>query len=60
MLNTDAHLKSSLFGSNSMTLIIKDKKILLGKLGKVFFVDWDHLRERDRNISILLLGEKNG
>lgn len=60
MLNTDAHLKSSLFGSNSMTLIIKDKKILLGKLGKVFFVDWDQLRERNRNINIILMGEKNG
>ena len=46
--------------SKIFTIIIKDKKILLGKLGKVFFVDWDHLRERNRNISILLLGEKNG
>lgn len=59
MLNTDAHLKSSMFGSNSITLIIKDKDILLGKFGRVFFVDWDILRERNRQINIMLLGENH-
>lgn len=57
MLNTDAHLKSSIYGTNSMTLIIKDGELMLGSLGRVYFVDWDQLRERTRVINILIMGE---
>lgn len=57
MLNTDAHLKSSLYGTPSITVIIKDQQLLLGSLGRVFFVDWDTLRKRERTVNLLLLGE---
>ena len=57
MLNTDAHLKSSVFGTHSETLIIKDGQLLCGSLGKVYFVDWDQLRERDRTVNVLVMGE---
>ncbi|MCO6549216.1 MAG: YjbQ family protein [Gilliamella sp.] len=56
MLNTDAHIKSSLFGSFSIVLIIKNGKPLMGELGRVYFVDWDALRERTRNVNFMLMG----
>ena len=58
MLNTDAHIRSSIFGSPSLTFIVKDKKIQMGSLGKVYFVDWDQLRERDRTIQVMIMGEQ--
>ncbi|AMB99897.1 secondary thiamine-phosphate synthase [Aerococcus urinaehominis] len=58
MLNTDAHIRSSIFGSNSMTLIIKDSKLLIGELGRVYFVDWDQLRARTRTINFLVMGNE--
>lgn len=57
MLNTDAHIRSSLFGSPSLTFIIHDGKLLLGTLGRIYFVDWDQLRERKRTIHIMILGK---
>ena len=57
MLNTDAHIRSSVFGSPSLTFIIRDGNILLGTLGRVYFVDWDQLRERTRIINVMILGE---
>lgn len=57
MLNTDAHLRASIYGSNSLTFIIKEGKLMTGKLGEVFFVDWDQLRQRQRTVNVLLLGE---
>lgn len=57
MLNTDAHLKASMYGTNSMTLIIKDEKLVLGTMGRVYFVDWDTLRERNRKVNIFAMGE---
>lgn len=56
MLNTDAHLKASLYGSNSMTLIIKEGKVQFGTMGRVYFVDWDTLRERDRKVNLFAMG----
>ena len=56
MLNTDAHIKSSLFGHFSIVLIIKDGQPLLGQLGRIYFVDWDALRERKRNVNFMLMG----
>lgn len=58
MLNTDAHIRSSIFGSNSMTIIIKNNKLLTGNLGRVYFVDWDQLRERSRTVNFLIMGEE--
>lgn len=57
MLNTDAHLRSSIYGSNSLSFILKEGKLLLGELGRVYFVDWDQLRERNRTINIMVMGQ---
>ena len=57
MLNTDAHLRSSIYGTNSMTLIVQEGKLLLGEMGRVYFVDWDQLRERTRTINLMIMGE---
>lgn len=57
MLNTDAHIKSSIFGNNSLTFIIENGEIKLGSLGKIYFVDWDQLRKRKRTINVLVMGE---
>lgn len=57
MLNTDAHIKSSIFGTNTINFILKDSEILLGSLGKIYFVDWDQLRERKRTIYVMVMGE---
>lgn len=57
MLNTDAHIRSSIFGSPSLTFIIRDGELLLGTLGRIYFVDWDQLRERKRTIHVMILGE---
>ena len=57
MLKRDAHVTSSMFGSPSSTFIVKDGEIQLGALGKVYFVDWDQLRERTRKVQIMVMGE---
>ncbi|WP_156286248.1 YjbQ family protein [Oceanivirga salmonicida] len=57
MLNTDAHIKSSIFGSSSLTYIIKDGQLRLGSLGSIYFVDWDQLRARKRKINVLIMGQ---
>ncbi len=56
MLNTDAHIRSSLFGSPTLTFIIKNNELLLGSLGRVYFVDWDQLRPRKRTVNIMIMG----
>lgn len=56
MLNTDGHLRSTLLGA-SETLIIKDGELLNGKVGSVYFVDFDQTRERNRMCNIMLMGE---
>lgn len=57
MLNTDAHIRSSLFGSFSLNVIIKDGQALLGEMGRIYFVDWDTLRERSRTVNLMVMGE---
>ena len=57
MLNTAAPIKSSIFGNNSLTFIIKDGEIRLGSLGKIYFADWDQLRERTRKVNVLVMGD---
>lgn len=57
MLNTDAHIRSSLFGSFSLNVIIKDGQALLGEMGHIYFVDWDTLRERMRTVNLMVMGE---
>lgn len=56
MLNTDAHLKSTLLGA-SETFIIEKNSIQIGKVGYIYFIDWDRLRVRDRTCHIKIIGE---
>lgn len=57
MLNTDAHLKASLYGNNSLTLIIHEGRLSTGSLGRIYFADWDTLRPRDRQVQVMVMGE---
>lgn len=55
-LNTDAHLRSVIYG-RSETLPIVDGKINLGDWGHIYFIDWDQVRERDRVCDVTIVGE---
>lgn len=57
MLNTEAHIRASIFGGASETIIIKDGELLLGSLGRLYFVDWDQNRERKRKCNVMIMGE---
>lgn len=57
MLNTDGHLRSDILG-NSVTLGIKNGKLMTGSVGSIFFVDFDQTRERNRKVNIVIMGEK--
>lgn len=57
MLNTDGHLRSDILG-NSVTLGIKGGKLMTGSVGSIYFVDFDQTRERNRKVSIVILGDK--
>lgn len=56
ILNGDAHIKGSLFGSNQ-TFGIKANELLIGSVGYVYFVDWDQNRARSRKCNVVILGE---
>ncbi len=55
-LNTDAHLRSSFF-CRSESIPIVDGKLSLGEFGFIYFIDWDQVRERQRECEIQILGE---
>ena len=55
-LNTDAHLRSVFFGRNE-TIVIMDGGLDLGQFGYVYFVDWDQVRARKRQVQIQIIGE---
>ncbi len=55
-LNTDAHIRSGLIG-RSETIPIIDGRIELGEFGRIYFVDFDGIRARDRTVHFQLLGE---
>ena len=54
-MNTDGHLRSVFFG-RSETLTIKDGKLDLGEFAHVYFIDWDHVRARPRQVNVTLFG----
>ncbi|MFC2705479.1 MAG: YjbQ family protein [Olsenella profusa] len=58
MLNTDGHLRSDLFGA-SETFPIKDKELLIGAVGSIYFVDFDQTRERNRHCNIVIIGTED-
>lgn len=55
-LNTDAHLRSSIMG-RSETIPIVDGALELGEFGHIYFVDFDHTRARERQVTIHIIGE---
>lgn len=53
--NTDGHLRSAFFG-RSETLTIKDGALDGGEFAHIYFVDWDHVRARRRQVNITIMG----
>lgn len=54
-MNTDGHLRSVFFG-RSETMTVKDGKLDGGEFAHIYFVDWDHVRARRRQLNITLMG----
>ena len=54
-MNTDGHLRSVFFG-RSETMTIKDGKLDGGEFAHVYFIDWDHVRARPRQVNVTLFG----
>jgi len=55
-LNTDAHLRSSIFG-RSETIIIENGKLDLGEFGYTYLIDWDQVRARKRSVQVAVMGD---
>lgn len=56
MLNTDAHLKSTLLGT-SETFIVQQSELQIGLVGYIYFIDWDQNRERTRTCKVQFIGK---
>lgn len=54
--NTDAHLRSSIIG-RSITVVIDDGVADLGEFGRIYFIDFDQTRGRNRTVQIMVIGE---
>lgn len=54
--NTDAHLRSSIIG-RSETIVLIDAELDLGEFGRVYFIDFDQTRARERTVQIMIIGE---
>ena len=54
-MNTDGHLRSSFFG-RSETLTVKDGQMDGGEFAHVYFIDWDHVRARHRQVNVTVMG----
>lgn len=55
-LNTDAHLRSAILG-RSVSIPIIDGEVQLGRFGHIWFCDFDQVRARDRECTVLLMGK---
>jgi len=55
-LNTDAHIRSGLVG-RSETIPVVDGRMELGEFGRIYFVDFDGVRARDRSVHLQVMGE---
>ena len=53
--NTDGHLRSAFFG-RSETLTVKDGEMDGGEFAHIYFIDWDHVRARLRQINVTVMG----
>ena len=54
-MNTDGHLRSVFFG-RSETITVKDGKLDAGEFAHIYFVDWDHVRARRRQVNLTIMG----
>lgn len=54
-MNTDGHLRSSFFG-RSETMTIKDGVLDGGEFAHIYFVDWDQVRARRRQVNVTVIG----
>ena len=54
-MNTDGHLRSSFFG-RSETMTIKEGILDGGEFAHVYFIDWDHVRARHRQVNVTVMG----
>ena len=54
-MNTDGHLRSCFFG-RSETLTIKDGQVDLGRFAHIYFIDWDHVLARRRQVNVTVMG----
>ncbi len=55
-LNTDAHLRSVLIG-RSESIVVENGALDLGNFGRIYFVDFDQTRVRNRTVQVQILGE---
>jgi secondary thiamine-phosphate synthase enzyme len=55
-LNTEAHVRSGLIG-RSESIPVVDGRLELGEFGRVYFVDFDGVRARDRKVHFTVIGE---
>ena len=54
-MNTDSHLRSAFFG-RSEAITIKNGELDAGEFAHVYFIDWDHVRARRRQVNISIMG----
>ena len=54
-MNTDGHLRSVFFG-RSETMTLKDGKVDGGLFAHVYFIDWDHVIARRRQVNVTVMG----
>ena len=54
-MNTDGPLRSAVFG-RSETLTVKDGAMDGGEFAHVYFIDWDHVRARHRQVNVTVMG----
>jgi secondary thiamine-phosphate synthase enzyme len=55
-LNTEAHIRSGLIG-RSESIPVVDGRLELGEFGRIYFVDFDGVRARDRKVHFTVIGE---
>ena len=55
-LNTEAHIRSGFIG-RSETIPVNDGAMELGEFGRIYFADFDGMRQRDRKARFTVIGE---
>lgn len=54
--NTDAHIRATIVGNN-VVAPVHDNNLNLGRLGSIYFVDFDHRRTRKRKVLVQVMGD---